>query len=146
MSAVDAAYRLAHRYPGGVPALAARAGMSPNTLQHKLNPHCATHHLYIEDAELLTALTGAPDIAHALALACSHVCVPVAAHAASADATQCIATLVREFADVAQAAADALRDGRVTRRELARYDEQFAELVSAAVELRERLAALMPRP
>lgn len=147
MSATDAAYRLAHRYPGGVPALAARLGVSPNTLAHKLNPHCTTHHLYLSDAEALTALTGDPEIAQALAFACGHVCVPApAALDAGGVLAERIAACGREFGDVMKATLDAIADGRVTQREPAEYDAQFHEFLAAAIGLRQKLVELIPRP
>lgn len=147
MSATDAAYRLAHRYPGGVAALAARLGMSANTLQHKLNPHCSTHHLYLSDAEALTALTGDPEIAQALAFACGHVCIPApSVIGADGALAERIASVGREFGDVMRATLDAIADGRVTQRELAEYDAQFHEFLAAAVGLRQKLVELIPRP
>jgi hypothetical protein len=35
----DVIYRVVHAYPGGVPALAARMGMSKHVLQNKVNPN-----------------------------------------------------------------------------------------------------------
>src|SRR5690242_18137866 len=78
MSTNDAAYRLAHRYPGGIAALAARMGANANTLQHKFNPNAGTHRLTLDEAEQATVFSQDPEIAQALAAVCGHVCIPVA--------------------------------------------------------------------
>lgn len=143
MSAKDAVYRLAHAYPGGIPALAARMGISPNTLQHKVNPHAEGHHTYIEDAEAMTVFSQDPQIAQALALACGHVCLPVAAVGRGELASE-IASVGKEFGDVMQATLKALEDGKVTQRELAEFDKQFSEHLSAVVRLRGELVARIP--
>lgn len=49
MSVADALYTAARRYPGGIEALAARMGKSPNVLRSKLKPDVDTHHLTLEE-------------------------------------------------------------------------------------------------
>jgi len=44
MSIKDVVYRVVHGYPGGVPAMAARMGISKHVLQNKVNPNNSTHH------------------------------------------------------------------------------------------------------
>lgn len=146
MSAEDAAYRVAHAYPGGIPSLALRMGVNVNTLQHKVNPNASTHALYLRDAELMTAFSGDPQIAQALAIACGHVCIPVLASAAGGGMlAERIAATGKEFGDVMSATLAAIADGRVTSRELAEFDTQFAEFLAAAVALRANLRDLVPQ-
>jgi hypothetical protein len=148
MSTKDAAYRLAHRYPGGVEALAARMRVNPNTLQHKLNPNAPGHHLYLEDAEAMTAFTGDPDIAQAMALACNHVCIPVAplAMKAGGELARDVARVAAEFGELMAAIEAAIADGMITARDLALFDDKFNDLLAGAVALRADLAAKMPKP
>lgn len=145
MSAKDAAYRLAHAYKGGVAALAARMGMNPHSLQNKVNPNEPAH-LYVEDAELMTALSEDPQIAQALAFACNHVCIPVAPGAARGALGPEIAAVGEEFGGLMRATQEAIRDERVTPRELAEYDRRFQEFLSAAVTLRHELVRMIPMP
>lgn len=68
MSALDALYTAARKYPGSVEALAARLGKSPNVLRSKLQPDIDTHHITLEEAlqiiELLDAtVPSAADLA-----------------------------------------------------------------------------------
>ncbi|MGY1490743.1 phage regulatory CII family protein [Methylobacillus pratensis] len=59
----DTVYHLAHDYPGGVPALAARMDKNPTVLMHKLNPNNTTHHLTAHELDALDDLTGTTRIA-----------------------------------------------------------------------------------
>lgn len=146
MSALDAARRLALRQPGGIAAVAVRLGRNYNTLAHELNANNQGHKFGLGDAELLTSMTGDAEIAHALATACGHVCIPVALPASSAhvEVAERIAAAGKEFGDVMRSVLDAIADGRVTDRELAEFDRQFLELVSASVALRATLAKMQP--
>jgi hypothetical protein len=45
----DVVYRIAHDYPGGIPALAARMGKSPNVLNKKVAPDVESHHATLVD-------------------------------------------------------------------------------------------------
>jgi hypothetical protein len=143
MSSLDAAKRLALKQEGGIAGLAARMGMNPNTLAHKLAAQSG-HNFFLREAELMTALTSDAEIAQAMALACGHVCIPVAATTSGALAGD-IAAAGQEFGDVMRATLEAIADNRVTKRELAEYDRQFQEFLAVAVALRGKLAAMMPK-
>ena len=65
----DAIYHTVHGYPGGVVALAARMGVSPNTLTHKANPNNATHHLHPAELVAMQQLSGNAAVLHAMAAA-----------------------------------------------------------------------------
>lgn len=51
MSFPDLIYRIAHDYPGKVPALAARMGKNPTVLSHKLNPNKESHGINADEIE-----------------------------------------------------------------------------------------------
>ena len=67
MDVLDAAYHTAHAYPGGVPALALRMGISPNVLASKLNVNSDTHHLTLRQGQVLMDVTDNDAILFALA-------------------------------------------------------------------------------
>lgn len=75
MDVLDAAFLIAQETPGGVAALAARMGVSANTLQHKLNPNNNTHHLTLKEAVALQVVSGLPYVLYAMAAALDHVCL-----------------------------------------------------------------------
>lgn len=49
----DALYVAARAYPGGLNAIGARLGMSPNVLRNKLRREIDTHHVTVEEAHLM---------------------------------------------------------------------------------------------
>lgn len=56
MNIKDHVHQLALKYPGGIAALATRMGIPYSTLKSKLNPNVDTHHLYIQDYELMLSI------------------------------------------------------------------------------------------
>lgn len=59
MSFQDFIYNVAHDYPGGVPALAARMNKNKTVLQHKLNPNCDTHGINADEVERIVDMADA---------------------------------------------------------------------------------------
>ena len=145
MSVLDAAYRLAHAYPGGVRALAARMERNSNTLAHELNPNMPTHKLGLGDAALMTALSGDASIAEAMARAAGGVFVrlPASSQASDEALLEQFATLVQDFGAVGASMNEALADGRVTPREFERFAATVDEMCAAGIALRERFSQLV---
>lgn len=52
-------YRIAHAYAGGVVALASDMGRGEKVLSSKLNPNTETHHLNIEELDMLADFASA---------------------------------------------------------------------------------------
>lgn len=86
MDVLDAAFLIAQETPGGVQVLAQRMGVSPNTLQHKLNPNNTTHHLSLKEAVALQMVSGLPYVLFAMSAALDHVCLRSRPDVAEADA------------------------------------------------------------
>ena len=142
MSPQDAAFHLAHDYPGGAAALALRMGRNYTTLVHELKG-TGTAKLGLGDAVKMSVLTGNPAIAQAFAVAAGGVFLPAAA--AQADASGDLAALARsaqEFGEFAAAFAAGLADGRVTGNELARVNTEALEAIRAIVAALARAQAL----
>lgn len=55
---LDAVYTTVRDYPGGAESLAPRLGMSANVLRNKVNPSIKTHHLRLDEAVSIMAMTG----------------------------------------------------------------------------------------
>lgn len=132
-SVADAAYGLAHRYPGGVPALAARMGVSPNTLTHKVNPNNDTHKLALGEAEQMSVLSGDAAILHAFAAQMGHVCLRATPDTSEGDPLDNMAALQAQMADLMRAVADAVRGGQgaVTANQARRVDHHAQEAMAA---------------
>lgn len=146
---LDAAYTLAYRYPGGVPALAARMGTSYNTLKHKLNPNNDTHHLTLREALAMQVLSGRHDILHAMADALDEVCTPALPDTSGADPLGCIVGLHVAVADLSRALADPLtrgaagQGGAVSKNEMRRAEAMGQQAIAAIGHALAMLRALM---
>lgn len=126
----DAAYRVAHEFPGGVPALAQRMGMSSSTLMKKVGLTVDTHHLSLREAVHMQAVTGRFDVLYAMAKSLDHVCLPVPDQAAG-DVHARMAAVGAEVGDVFREVQRVLADGRVTPNERKRVATQVAEAIAA---------------
>ena len=103
--------QMVHGYPGGVAALAKRSGVSPNTLQHKANLNTDTHHLRVDELQLLQHATGDIRPTQALAAAEGYTCIrinPVTPSSLLEGQTQAMAALAEMF----RAVCDATETGR----------------------------------
>ena len=59
MNVKDATHATVHDYPGGAESLAPRMGIkSPQVLRNKVNPATDTHHLRLDEAVRMMAVTG----------------------------------------------------------------------------------------
>lgn len=142
MSAVlDAAFNLAHDYPGGAAALAVRVQRNPTTLSHELKRQGSAK-LGLDDACKMSALTGDLRILNAFAASCNALVVPMAPSEGDADSFGQLSQLAREFADVVAAQSEALADGRVTYNELRKLEREWSELVACGQRLQARARAL----
>jgi hypothetical protein len=127
----DAAYTLAHSFPGGVPALAQRMGMPHNTLQAKVNLNLSTHKLSLRESVQMQAVAGDCRVLYAMAAALDHVALPAPALVERADAIQVLTRLGEEVGDVFGAVRKALTDGKVTPNERRQVAQQVAEAMGA---------------
>jgi hypothetical protein len=126
----DAAYRIAHQYPGRVPALAQRMGVPASTLNKKVSLNDESHRLSIADAVHMQAVAKRYDILYAMASSLDHVCLHMPDRDAGEVGRQ-LALVGAEVGDVFRSAQQALEDGRITPTERRRVSEQVAEAISA---------------
>ena len=126
----DAAYRVAHQFPGGVPALAQRMGMSPNTLSHKVSLTNESHKLSLSEAVYMQHVANRFDILYAMAESLGHVCL-AAPEMGETEVTGILATVGAEVGDVFREVQRVLADGRVTPSERRKVAAQVAEAITA---------------
>lgn len=144
MSVADAIYHTAHKYPGGVAALALRIGMSSNTLQHKVNPNIATHILSAEESVVMQEMSGTDWILQAMATRLGYTViksVPASTGDPHAQYWQANALV----ADLQHAVSDAFAHG-VTGNSMRRCDGLASEAISAINNLLASLRAELPTP
>ncbi|RYE43864.1 MAG: hypothetical protein EOP24_26690 [Hyphomicrobiales bacterium] len=109
MTVPDAIYHTVHNYPGGVAALAARMGVSANTLTHKANPNNTTHHLHPAELLALQYMSGNAAVLHAMAAALGYSVTRATPDQTGGNPLEATMRLQCEFADLMRAAADPLR-------------------------------------
>lgn len=126
----DAAYRVAHEFPGGVPALAQRMGMSSSTLMKKVGLTVDTHHLSLREAVHMQAVAARYDVLFAMARSLGHVCLPLP-DVGAGDIHARLAQVGAEVGDVFREVQRVLMDGRVTANERRRVATQVSEAIAA---------------
>ncbi|MDH1765142.1 phage regulatory CII family protein [Comamonas aquatica] len=141
---LDAAALIAQKTPGGVPALAQRMGVSANTLQHKLNPNNATHHLTLREAMALQQVSGLPYVLHAMAAGLDFIALRCRPDDAQGDVVEAFMRVQLAMGEFTSAAADAQLGHGVTRNALRRVEHQANEAMASISHLVSALAAQVP--
>lgn len=130
MTVVDAIYHTVHGYPGGVVALAARMGVSANTLTHKVNPNNDTHHMRPDELVAIQVFSGNYAVLHAMAAALGHSATPAAADQSDGDPVEAFMQQQRAQGEYSAAVADALLTECPTPRAVRRVDAMAQDLIS----------------
>lgn len=144
LSIADAVYYTAHRYPGGVHALAARMARSGDTLTHKVNPNNTTHHLTLDEAVMIQELSGCAFILQAEARRLGYV-VTQAVPGNSGDPLDLHWQMVAKLAELQHSVADAFAQGP-TRNTMRRCDGMASEAIGSINNLLAALRAQLPTP
>ena len=143
----DALYHTVHSYHGGVVALAARLGMSPNTLTHKVNVNNTTHHLHPKELVAVMHMSGNAAALHAIAEQLGYTCTPAMPCQAQGSATLAFMRLQMAKAEFVRAVAEPLAcmeaqgDAWVTPAELRRAEAAAGDLHTAVDQLTATLRA-----
>lgn len=146
MDVSDAAYHTVHDYPGGAVALGPRLHINSTVLNSKVLPSCQSHHLTLDEAVRVMALTGDHRILVALCRRLGYLDpIPAVAYEGIADEQllEMVARMHGETSDVSRSLVDALADGRVTRDELARFEVEAQEAMTAIATLLDRVRGMV---
>lgn len=145
MDEILAAQQAAQAFKGGVPALAKAMAISPNTLQHKLNPGNTRHHLTLRESIELQRITRDVGVLRAMAKALGYVCVLATPDQSDGDPVQAFANLHGEVADFSRAVADALAQQPPSPNAQRRIDYHAQQLIAAACHMVSTTAAMVPK-
>lgn len=146
LDVLDAAHLTAQAFPGGVPALAQRMGVSANTLQHKLNPANATHHLTLRETLLLQLVTGDVSVLRAMAKQLGYTVERATPDLSGGDPVEAFMRFQTEVGNFTRAVADSLQGGgAVTPNAQRRNEFRAQELLAATGHLVSITAAQVPR-
>jgi DNA-binding transcriptional regulator YdaS (Cro superfamily) len=124
--------RAVRAFPHGTNALAARLGISPTSLSHKVSTTYPAAHCSPEEVLEIMQATGDVGALQAMADALGFVLIPLPKHDAHGD--EAMATMmktVKEFGDFVSEASNDLADGRISDNELARVEREGAEALGA---------------
>jgi len=144
MSIVDTAYKIVLGSSGGITAMAARMGKSEKVLGNKLNPNCDTHHLNIEEMEMIVGFADTDEVA-------KYFCaqrdgVFVRSHQLDCVSDQELLDLFLEresrYGKFSGRVREALADGGIDEREYKELMRLFDDVSEAREQIRARLKAL----
>ena len=141
----EAKYNVVHDYSGGAVKLGPLVNIKPAVLSNKVNPTLETHHLMVDEAIAIQAVTRDYRILYAEAAALNHTCIPLTDFTGISDIEllTAYAKVHAELGETAQAISAAFEDGRITGKEFMRITKEQDEDIRAMFELRARLEALI---
>ena len=144
MNITDAAYAVAHDYPGGTESLAPRLGMSGAVLRNKVNPNNTTHHLTLAEAVRMSQITGDARIAEAIAneLGFTLVHTPRVEDCSDAAIVEMMGKAWQTHGDVGKEICKTLEDGRVVLKEVERVESKIFEHAQVLFNLSARLRGM----
>lgn len=144
MDVFDAAYRVAHDYPGGAVALARVLGKNPGTFLNEVNPGQETHKLGMGDAVAASIAARDFRILRAFADACGHLAFPKPPLGGVSDEALLDLFLKRDAALAAFASVirQALEDGAISEREFRAIRAAGNEYAATVLEIVARLEGL----
>ncbi|MEK6291080.1 MAG: phage regulatory CII family protein [Paraburkholderia tropica] len=144
MNITDAAYAVAHDYPGGTESLAPRLGMSGALLRNKVNQNNTTHHLTLAEAVRMSQITGDVRIAEAIANELGYALVETPRMEECSDAA--IVELMGEAWSthglVGTEICKTLEDGRVEHKEVERVEHRIFKHAQVLFNIAARLRGM----
>lgn len=140
-----AAQLVAQEFEGGVPALALALQVSPNTLQHKVNPASERHILGLAEAVRMELMSGNAAVLHAHALALGFTCVRAVPDQSGGDPVEAFMRVQQEWGEFTSSAADGLLGQSTTPNQLKRLEYHTNELFAAVGHLVATVAARVPK-
>ena len=143
MNIIDAAYAIAHDYPGGTVSLAPRLGMSSAILRGKVNPNDASHKLTLCEAVSMQDITGDHRILHAMADRLGYVCIKLPNQNVSDMALlDAFISITKELGEFAHEFQKDWEDGQIDAQEIERLRGDFYKLQQAAAGFMARIESL----
>lgn len=140
---MDAVYRTVHDY--GVDRLAAQTGQSSGVIFNKCNPHATTPHLpTVPDVMVWQTVTGDHRILHAMAYALGETCLTLPELDSESDEA-IVHTMLRvgaEGGDFCRTVNAALRDARLSPREMDAVRREGLQFIAAIAEALRRMEVM----
>lgn len=137
MNVFDAAYHTVHDYDGGSASLAPRLGTSEGVLNSKVNPNTNTHHLRLDEAVKLMALTNDHRILQAAAFELGFICIrlPETTTDNELNVMNHVLEIGQSKGDLCAAVKDIFADGIVTKAEASVFTDLAKKICSEVMAL-----------
>lgn len=119
---------------GGIKGLSQKMGVNHQTLINKCNPNSETHKLTLREAMAMMINTGDVQILEVLASELGYTIEPKASRSTK-DLMAAVLTADAEHGDVGRSIQEALADGRLTPREVAKVRDEVSEAKRALDDL-----------
>ncbi len=140
LNPLDAAYHVAHDYPGGIAALSVRMDTSPNVLNKKVDPNSGAHHLRLDEALKISAITKDHRILHAFASQLGYITIQLPESIDGSDMAMLdgFMAVINELGEFTSEFQSSYADGTITQKELNAIKAQ-------ALDVQRRLAQFVQR-
>ena len=140
LNPLDAAYHVAHDYPGGIAALSVRMDTSPNVLNKKVDPASTCHHLRLDEALKISAITNDHRILQSFANQLGYITISMPDFIDGSDMAMLdgFMALITELGEFTAEFQTAYADGAITQKELNAIKAQ-------ALDVQTRLAQFVQR-
>lgn len=137
---LDAAYNVAHDYPGGAESLAPRLGKLGTSLCHELTA-TGTAKLGLIDAVKITDFASDLRILQAWATHAGQQLVPLPITEGGDECLTKVSAMARAFGELLTEVTADLGDGKISNNELKRVEREAGELISSVSEVLRALRA-----
>ena len=145
MDVFEAAYRVAHDFPGGAVELAKQIGENPGTFLNRVNPAQEEHKLWLAIAVRMQKASGDHRILYAMAATLGEVCfkVPDLKHVPDAALVELLCKIGKEGGDFYAATNEGLADRSFSRADFERIQTEGLEFIAAIAEAVARIEGLI---
>lgn len=145
MNTIDVIHDVAHSYPGGVEALAARMGKSGDTLRKKVLPTNDTHELTVKELRKIVDYCDTDRVAQAFADDRGLMCIKKPDFEALSDKEilDLFLDLAAQQGEWAREISKAMSNGEIDWDELVKIRKEYDEFITASAEVMNRLECFM---
>lgn len=145
MDLMDQIHEIAHGYPGGVEALAARMGKNPGTMRKKLLPNEDTHDLTVKELRKIVDYCDTDRIAQAFADERGLMCIkkPDFESLSDKEILDLFLDLQAKQGEWAREISKSMENGDIDWNELVAIRKEYDEFITAAAEVMNRLECFM---
>lgn len=145
MNTLDVIHEVAHDYPGGVEAIAARMGKNPGTMRKKLLPNEDTHDLTVKELLKIIDYCNTDRIAQAFADERGLMCIkkPDFESLSDKEILDLFLDLQAKQGEWAREISKSMENGDIDWNELVAIRKEYDEFITAAAEVMNRLQSFM---